>query len=123
MYPEAVKAKKVYIKERVMAEVLIGNTTIFLNNGEDNSYDWELYVASVPGKQPIHELAEAVEIMLHPTFVPPRVKFQLKADRPIKLRRIVWGTFRIDIRIFWKMGLFNEAHSDFHHDLQFVPNQ
>jgi len=49
---------------------------------------------------------QSVEVKLHPTFNPSKVIF--KGDEKVELKRLGWGTFRIDIKIEWvkKFGGF-----------------
>ena len=116
LYPAEVETKKKFIQERVMVKFLIGNTTKELATEEDNKYEWELFVKSMEGERPLSEFADLVEVELHPTFQPRKLKYHPKEGRDITLRRIGWGTFGIGVKIFWKKE-YNEKSSEFIHNL------
>ena len=44
----------------------------------------------------------------------------MKGNPVIRVARIGWGTFRIGVKVHWK-GVYNEKTSEFHHDLEFIP--
>ena len=54
---------------------------------------------------------------MHPTFTPSKIVYD--PISPILLRRIGWGTFRIDIRVNWKKEY--GGFTDVYHDLKFEP--
>ena len=95
---------------------ILGNRTQFLNVEGGNQYDWELFLECMEGEAPLSNFADTVEVILHPTFTPSKLKYHPKERRPILLRRLGWGTFRIEIKVYWKKD-YNERMSEFHHDL------
>lgn len=50
----------------------------------------------------LSELTDLIEVELHPTFTPRKLKYHYKAGHPINLKRIGWGTFEIGVKIYWK---------------------
>lgn len=46
IYPQSLKQKKEHLTERVIINLVIGNTTEVLETDEDNKYRWTLYVKS-----------------------------------------------------------------------------
>ncbi len=84
----------------------MGNTTEVLQTNQDNKYRWTLFVKPAPGEKKLSETIRKIDVKLHPTFNPPTVSFNIVDDQIVELSRVGWGTFRIEIHIYWK-SLFN----------------
>lgn len=95
---------------------MVGNTTEFIQTNEDNKYRWTIFVKPAPGEQRLSETIRKIDVKLHPTFNPSTISYDIVDNRIVELTRIGWGTFRIEVHIFWK-NLFNERVSEIYHDL------
>ena len=60
--------------------------------------------------------AECIEVKLHPTFHPCKVKFG--GEEAVRVKRIGWGTFKIEVVVHWKKE-FGAEKSVFEHMLSF----
>lgn len=69
---------------------------------EDNKYRWTLFVRPAPGDERLSKNIKRIDVKLHPTFRPAVISYPITDDKIVELTRIGWGTFRIDITIFWK---------------------
>ena len=117
IYPQSLKEKKEHLTERVIINLVIGNTTEVLETDEDNKYRWTLYVKTKQGEDSLKKYGDSVEIELDETFDPWKLKYKVRDNSPVNLRRLGWGTFRVGIVVHWKKDLFNEKTSTFYHDL------
>lgn len=95
-------------------DVRFANASRYIGN---ENWEWILYASS-----PVDVLAriQTVTYKLHPTFTPRFVTVPREGDgnagRPFGLRRIGWGTFRVEAKVKWTNG----AESKHSYDLQFV---
>ncbi|KAF9639442.1 putative yeats family protein [Lasiodiplodia theobromae] len=83
------------LRARAMT-VFVGNTHELLEVREGNCHEWTFFVR--PGDV---DVVEEVQILLHPTFRPPRV---IRAMPPYQITRIGWGYFTVQAYIILKAG-------------------
>ena len=95
LYPEALKKKSESVQERVMARMVIGNTTKFLQTNQQNRYEWNFYIKPVEGDPPLSEHIKSITVRLHETFNPPTRRFIMQGEKIVEVGCIGWGTFRI----------------------------
>ena len=100
LYPHEIKKKQENLKKIIFYRLEVGNTTQVVETADDNKYQWTLFVREADGERQMKEFVESVEVELHPTFHPSKIRF--KPNKPVELRRWGWGTFRIDIKVIWK---------------------
>ena len=119
------------IGDQVEIEFEIGNRyealKKFKTSGAKGEYEfkhsWSLYVKpldeKIRAKQ--HLIIKEVKLELHPTFRQPiRWLKDIKANKPIELANIIsWGSFEIDVTIFWTTKTGQQIPFSLSHDLVF----
>lgn len=88
-------------------------------------HQWSLYIKpldpKIRAKQ--HLIIKEVKLYLHPTFrQPTRWIKGIKANQPIELANVPsWGSFDIDVTIFWTEKTGQQIPFSVNHDLVFEP--
>ena len=120
------------VADQVELEFEVGNRYELLKkynmNGagkKELKHCWSLYVkpldAKIRAKQ--HLIIDKVKLFLHPTFrEPTRWIKGIKGNMPIELANVPsWGSFEIEVTIFWSTKTGQQIPFSVTHDLVFEP--
>ena len=103
IYPRAMEKRKLRAEEKSDIKYVVGNMAEGYRVIDGRPmHRWTFYIREVPGGVPLRDVAEKVEVKLHPTFKPSELTFDLSKGEEVDVTRIGYGTFRIEVKIRWK---------------------
>lgn len=88
---------------------------------KEMKHKWACYVKIVDDDVAVrqHKIIEKVKMELHPTFANPTRWIEVKQNEPMEIETVAWGSFDINITIYWHSDTGKEDPFTLNHSLLF----